>query len=884
MSLISRSSSILSGLLHRDRLERDMDHELRFHMAAYVEDQVRAGVSRNEAERQARLEFGAVQSLKEECREARGLRVFDELRQDLRYAIRMLRKSPVFTLIATVTLALGIGANTCIFTLVNAWVLQPLPYKNGDRLVRIWSRNKQQGRVFSVSAGDLNDWRNATEFFDGFAAWNDASFTLTGPNEPERIEGARVNWEFFRLLGVQPKQGRNFDAKDDHSSAAPVAILSDPLWHSRFGADPGVVGRTIVLDGRQVTVIGILPPNFLFPLVGRAGIWMPLALSPAELQDRRMQWLRVLAKMKPDVSVASAEAFLATLSQRLAQAYPATNANRGVWLRTLREEVAQQAQHDAILILFGIVGCVLLIACTNVANLMFGRAAERQKEMAVRLAIGAGRLRLMRQLLTENVVLFLMGAAFGVLLAVWGLNWLVNSIPANLLYFLPNAGVLRIDWQVLLYTLSVAVFIGLVFGFAPAFHCLRVTVSDRLKEAGARASASHGSGRLKSALVVFEISLALLVLIATGLLTKSMIRMYRVDPGFDTRNLITARITLSNLQYGEKGRSEAFFQDVLDHIQRLPRVSGAAAGQFIPFGNSNSTTGYFVEGRRLPKPGEAAFTEFCAITPDYLKALGLPLIRGRFFTEQDRWDSAPVLIINQTMAHREWPGEDALGKRIRFGRNAARMWTVVGIVPDVKLNDLRDPPEAQIYIPFHQSPGLNMFLVIRSGASLSELSAGIRKALSAVDRAQPVYDMATMQDRITVQHIPDMIMVRMMALFGLIALFLAAIGIYGVISYSVATRRQEIGVRMALGARTRDVLSLVLGQGLRLTMFGLALGLAGAIAATRLLAFLLFQVSPRDLGTFTTVSGLLGVVALIACYLPARRAAKLDPVVTLRYE
>ena len=883
MSLLSRCASTLRAFFGRGRLERDMDAELRFHMAAFVADQVRDGTAADEAERRARIEFGAVETFKEDCREARGLRFFDEVRQDLRYTVRMLRKSPVFTLITTVTLALGIGANTCIFTLVNAWVLQPLPYPDGDRLVRIWNRNRQQGRVSSVSAGDLNDWRTAKEFFDGFAAWNDASFALAGPSDPERIVGARVSWEFFWLLGVQPARGRNFEARDDDSAATPVAILSDSLWRSHFAAEPGVVGRTIDLDGRPVTVIGILPPNFLFPLVGQAGIWTPLALSPAERHDRATQWLRVLAKMKPGVTVARAEAFLGAWSQRLAQAYPATNTNRGIWLRTLREEVAQQAQHDSILILFGIVGCVLLIACTNVANLMFGRAAGRQREMALRLAIGAGRLRLMRQLLTENLILFLLGATFGILLAVWGLQWLVNSIPADLLYYLPKAGKLTIDSQVLLYTLTVAVMTGLVFGFAPAFHCVRVTVSDRLKES-ARASASHGSGRLRKALVVFEIALALLVLIATGLLTKSMIRMYRVDPGFDNKNLITARISLSKLKYSEKGRSDEFYRDVLERIRRVPSVKAAAASQFIPFGNSNSMSGYFVEGRRAPKPGEVPLTEFSPITPDYLRALGLPVIRGRFFNEQDQADSPPVLIINHTMAHREWPGEDAIGKRIRFGRNAARIWTIVGIVPDVKLSDLKDPPEAQIYMPFHQSPGLSMFLVIRSAAGLPEISGDIRKAVAAVDRSQPVYDMATMEQRIVVEHMPDVIMVRMMTLFGMISLFLAAIGIYGVISYSVDTRRQEIGVRMALGARTRHVLSLVLSQGLRLTTLGLAIGLAGAIAATRLLGFLLFQVSPLDLATFATVSGVLGVVALVACYLPARRAAKLDPVVTLRYE
>jgi putative ABC transport system permease protein len=885
MSIGPRVASTLRALFRRRRLETEMDDELCFHMAAYVEDQVLSGIALEEAERRARLEFGGVQSCKEECREARGLRLFDEFRQDLRYAGRMLKKSPGFTAVATLTLALGIGANTSIFSVVNAWVLQPLPYPAPDRLVDVWSTSKKLGRISSVSPADLKDWRAPNEFFEGFAAWNNASsFTLATRSEPERIEGARVDPEFFRLLGVRPVLGRDFSSQDDRKEAPGVAILSDSLWRTHYGADPATVGRTLQVNGHPVTVIGILPPDFLFPLIGRAEIWTPLALSSGEREDRKSRFVRVLARLRPRVSVRRARAYLESWAVRLEQSYPATNADRGVRLRTLGEAIAEQSQRDSVLILFGIVGCVLLIACTNVANLLLGRSAGRQKEIAVRLAIGAGRFRLMRQLLTENIALFLLGAMLGALLADWGVKALANSIPPELRGFLPNGGVLKVDLPVLLYTLAIAGMTGLVFGFAPAFHCLRVSVSHGLNAATARTSAGAASGRVRKTLVVFEISLALIVLVASGLLTKSMLRIYGVDPGFRTKNLVTAKISLSDSHYTEKGRADAFFSQVLERIGSLPQVQAVGASQFIPFANFDGTSSYFVDGRSAPQPAEVPIAEFAAVTPGYLTALELPLIRGRMFSEQDREGTIPAVIVNRTMAEREWPGEDAIGRQIRFARASGKLWTIVGIVQDVKINDLKDPPEAQLYVPFHQVPVQSMYLVTRTEASLAELSGDIRRAVSAVDQNQAVYDLATMDRRIMLIQVPDAIVARTMSLFATVALFLAAIGIYGVISYSVASRRQEIGVRMALGARTSDVLSLVLGEGLRLTVAGLAVGLAGAFGVTRMLSSLLFQVSPRDLLTFATVSVLLAVVAIIACYVPARRAAGMDPVRTLRYE
>ena len=696
------------------------------------------------------------------------------------------------------------------------------------------------------------------------------------------MDGAQVDSNFFHLLGVAPAIGRDFTTHDDEPGAQTVAIISDGLWRTHFGGDRAIVGRAIDVDGEPATVIGILPPNFLLPLAGKAGIWKPLALPAGERQSRNGSRVRALGRVKTGVSLASAGAFLAASARQLERSYPATNTDRGVRLRTIREVIAAQSEQDSVLIVFGIVGCVLLIACTNVANLMFGRATGRQREMAVRLAIGAGRFRLMRQLLTENILLFLLGAALGVPLAVWGVTWICNAIPAEVRGYLPNGAVLKVDLPVLLYTFAIAVLSGLVFGMAPALNCLRATVSHGLKDAS-RASAGGRSTGLRKTLVVFELSLALIVLVASGLLAKSMVRMYSVDPGFQPANLITAKITLSNSKYAERARVDAFYSDLLQRIRLIRHVKGAAASQFIPFGNFNGVYSYSIEGRPANRPGEAPLSEVAAVSPEYLATLGIPLIRGRLFSEQDHAASLPVVIINRTMADRQWPGQNPIGNRIRLG-GFPKTLTIVGVVGNVKLTSLKDPPEQQLYYPSRQFPALAMYLVIRTDTDAADISADIRNAVAAADKSQPLYDFQTMENRIAVDHVANVIVMQTMTFFAVLALFLAAIGIYGVISYSVATRRQEIGVRMALGARTRDVLSLVLGEGLRLTMLGLAVGLAGAFAATRLLASLLFQVSPRDLATFGAVSVLLGAVALLASYVPAHRAASVDPAVTLRYE
>ncbi|HLJ45371.1 MAG TPA: ABC transporter permease [Bryobacteraceae bacterium] len=886
MSLLSRCASLWRGIFRRGGVESDMEVEMRFHMAAYVDDQVRAGVPREQAERRARVEFGSVQGVKENCREARGLRLFDELRQDLRYAARMLKKTPGFTLVSVLTLAVGIGANTSIFSLVDTFVLRPLPFPDPGRLIVVSNMDTKRGGIMqSVSPADITDWSERHNIIDGITGWTSTSFALAGATQAEAFDGALVNSNFFHILGVSPGLGRDFTSADDVAGAAPVALISDTLWRNRFAADRSIAGRSIMLDDRAVTIIGVIPPNFHVPLLGRADIWMPLSLSEAARHNRAGRWLRTIGRVQPGVSVATARAYLVSVSRRLAQAYPETNTNRGAFVRTLRDQIADETQSNAVLLMFGIVGCVLLIACTNVANLMITRATNRQREMAIRLAIGAGRFRLMRQVLTENVLLFLLGGGLSVLFAVYGVKWLGHLIPSDVRVFLPNEGQFSIDTPVLFYTFAIAMIAGLIFGFAPAFNCARGRVGHSLKETGSKASANMGSARLRKSLVVFELALAVIVLVASGLLIKSILRIYTVDPGFQTGNLLTARILLPRARYKPKGRAQAFYADVLGRIRRLPQVKAAEAGLYIPFDSNNSTPNYMVEGRPASRPGESPYTEFTVVTPGYHAAMGIPLITGRYLSERDGPDSQHVVVINRTMAEKEWPDADPIGKRIQVTAGPGGDWlTIVGVVGNVKLDTLMERPEPQVYLPNAQFNGLSMYLVVRTQGKPDDVFGAVQTAVSEVDRGQPLHDVATMEKRLSVAHIPNIVIAQAMSAFATIALFLAAIGIYGVVSYSVAARRQEIGVRMALGASVPNVLSLVVGQGLRLTAVGLAVGLAGSAAVGSLLATLLFRVSPRDLSIFGFVSALLGLIAVIACYIPARRAAALDPLVVLRYE
>ncbi|HWY70446.1 MAG TPA: ABC transporter permease [Terriglobales bacterium] len=891
MSLVSRCKSFLVSVLRRRRMEREMEAELNFHLASYTEDLVRSGVARDKAERMARIEFGPGELLKDECRQALGLRLLDETGQDIRYTARMLRKSPGFAATAVFTLAVGIGLNTAIFSVVNQWVLHPLAYPNSDRLMAIWTINPKYHGLTSTSAADLYDWRQANaaknEIFEEICGWTASVVTLIREDEPKQFRGALVSAEFFRMLGVAPQLGRDFVPEDDQPGAPPVALLSDGLWHDLFGADPDIVGTAIPIDGTKTTIVGIMPSGFHLPVMGRNSLWMPLALSAAERANRDRLYLSVIARTRPGVDVARARRYLSTVADQLATAYPVTSAGNSITLTTLADELGRKIGKEPILFTFALVGCVLLLACANVSNLIVGRALRRQQEMAVRLAMGAGRFRLLRQLLTENLVLFLLAGALSAAFAVWGVRWIENSLSYEVRGSLPYMGALRVNMPTLLYAFAVAGFTGIVFGFAPALHCWRVDVHRGLKGSSSQASSGE-SIRLKSLLVVLEMSLALTVVVAAGLLVKGMTRIYADDPGFNPRGLITARLLLSDSKYTDLHRARAFFDDLVERIGSLPGIRGVAAAQLVPFDGRWSVTPYTLEGQPETRGAARYDVILDAVTPDYFSVMGITLLRGRFFSEQDREASDVVGVINQTMARRHWADENPIGKRIRFGGSLNKVFTIVGVVGDTEGQSENNIPRPQAYIPAHQSSARSMTLVIRpdlgTQSNAIPLFAAVRRATREVDPGQAVYSLQTMEDLESDWFNPIHVAGQMMMLLGGIALILAVTGIYSVMAYAVAARRKEFGIRLALGAAPRDLLSMVVGQGMKLAGLGFAIGLAASLAETRFMSMILFHVSPTDLPTFTLTSVLLLLVATLACYLPARQAASVEPMRVLHHE
>ena len=861
---------------------RAMEEEIQFHVARYAADLERsvhalrggAGIPG------ARREFGPLEPLKEECRQARGLRLLDETAQDLRYAVRSLCRSPGFTAVSILTLAAGIGANTAIFTIVDRWVLRPLPYHGAGNLISISTIEPKRG-LGSTAAADLYDWRANAKGFDVICGWNLPSFTLNAGGEPEQVLGMQANAEFLPMLGVAPRLGRGFRPQDDLPGAAPVALLSSGLWRARFGGRSDVIGKIVQVDGADVTVIGVLPEGFHFLLAGNAGIWMPLALSAADRSDRRNRGLRIIARLKPGTSMAKGITSLQAIQRNLASAYPRTNAKRGVSVETLRDAIGRQSGADQTLIIYGLVACVLLMACFNVANLQLGRAIHRQKEMAVRLGIGAGRMRLVRQLLTENMALFLAGAAVSVAFGYAGAGWIARAIPADVRQYLPDQAVLSMDARALLYTLVVGAVTGLLFGFAPAMTCRRIDVSQALKEGSFRVA----GGRFRNVLIVAEVSLALVVLVASGLLINGLLRMRTAQPGFDPRGVVTASVALTKPRPGSESLSApAFFEAAIARLAAEPGVVAAAATTMLPFSGDDHSAIFTTSAGSAPAQADIHGAQFAVITPDYFRALGIRLLRGRALTEFDRAGNPDVAIVNQAFARMEWPGQEAIGRRIRVGAGFQRVLTVVGLVKDTQGQNELDVAVPEFFMSYRRSIAKSMSLVVRPASPTWNASAGFRRAVAAVDAAQAVSSLETMDQMMASQRAPYVIVGQITACFAAIALFLAGIGIYGVMAYSVNARRREFGIRMALGAARGNVVSLVVRQGFRLALTGVVIGLAGAFGVTRLMAFMLYHVDPNDFPTFAFTSGLLAAIAMLACYIPARRAAGEDPARVLRYE
>jgi putative ABC transport system permease protein len=798
---------------------------------------------------------------------------------NLRYALRQLAKSPGFAAVSVITLALGIGANTAIFSFISSWMLRPSPFPQIDRLVLLFENNKKTGAETGVAPGDFADWRAKSGVFEDLGAASFESYNLTGSDEPVKIPGFGVTANFFRTLGVVPALGREF-AESEQNGSSHVAILSHELWRDRFSSDRSVLGRTITLDGFPTTIVGVMKEDFQYIPMGAAQIFTPVNLSPEILQSRARVFLRPVGRLKPGVTVAGANAAIAALQASLEAEYPLTNSNRGAAIRTLVDEINRQSGNNAIRIVYATVCFVLLMACANVANLIMSRSSGRRKEMAVRLAIGAGRWQLIRQLLIETMILFIAGAAGGILLARLGVAYLMRVIPARSLPYLPNHGRVDVDAQVLLFTIGVALVTGILFGLAPALEGTRFDLNTILKDAGSRGTTSASSARIRKILVGGEMAMAVMVVVCGALLVNSFIRMRQVDLGYNGDRVLVAELTLPP-SYKTPVSINQFANAILERTSPIAGVERASIARYTPASDNGVVQAMLFEGRPDPPPGQAPVVRLNNVSAGYMESLSIGVTKGRTITREDTADSTPVIVINETIAARFFPGEDPIGKRIRIQQIPRQ---IVGVVKEVKYYSPASPSENQAYLPFAQALTRDLTLVVRTAGDPSSIAQQIRGVVREIDPNQPVARIESIANRIEQRSAPDKILTQMTAFFGILALFLAAIGLYAVMAHSVAQRTQEIGVRMALGARAGDVLKLVIRQGMAVVVTGMILGLGGAFLLTRSLAFFLYGVDPRDPATFSEAFFLLAAVALFACWIPARRAARVDPLIALRYE
>ncbi|HYE65886.1 MAG TPA: ABC transporter permease, partial [Pyrinomonadaceae bacterium] len=725
------------------RFDRELEEEVRFHLEMKAEENLSHGMTPEEARYAAQRQFGNRTLLQEVSREMWRFSSLETLLQDLRYGVRVLWKSPAFTLVAIVALALGIGANSAIFSIVDTVLLRPLPYKDPDRLVMVWEERSKLGFPRDTPApANFIDWRDQNQVFEGMAAFTSLSFNLTGAGDPERIDGQRVTAGFFPLLGVEPLVGRPFLTEEDQPGRNQVVVMSHSLWARRFNSDTNIIGKPLTLNGESFIVVGVMPPSFKFPSPNDE-LWIPIAFDSSEASRRGSHYLQVIARLKPQINLKQAQSEMDTIAARLQAQYPQTNTSVGVALTPLHEQLVGDIR-SSLLILLGAVGFVLLIACANVANLLLARAAARQKEIALRIALGAGRLRLIRQFLTESVLLAVIGGGLGLLLSVWGINLLEAFIPDSI----SQARAIPINLRVFVFTLLVSLLTGVIFGLVPALQASKTNLNETLKEGGRDSAAGTHSNRARSLLVIAEVALALVLLIGAGLLIKSFIRLRSVDPGFRTDHLLTMKIVLPELKYPDKEKRAAFYTELLNRIETLPGVQSAAVTTSLPLTFKGNSAGITIEGRPEPAPDQRPIAVTRVISPNYFHAMGIQLLRGRQFGVQDREDSNGVVIINETMARQFWPGEDTIGKRIKLGNyNSDLPWlSVVGIVKDVKQFELTAEPRPQIYLPYSQT---GIFqprdLVVRTAVEPLSLAASVRKAVWEIDKDQPVSNIGTME-------------------------------------------------------------------------------------------------------------------------------------------
>jgi len=802
--------------------------------------------------------------------------------QDLRYGARMLLKKPGFTLIAVITLALGIGGNTAIFTVVGAALLRSLPYKSPESLYHLWESTPQKEfgqREFSYP--DFQDYQQ-NRVFEEIAAYRGGGGILTGRGEPELVMAPAASANFFSMLGVEPLIGRLFRPGEDKPGAERVAVLTYGSWRRRFGADAGIIGQSLTINGAGYTVVGVLPASFQFAL-RPADLWLPYQPTEAQRAARFMHGTNLIGRLKSGVGVEEARAEMSAIAGRIERDHNQSHAGTGIKIVPMREQLVGDVK-PILLVLLGAVGFVLLIACANVASLLLTRSLARQKEVALRAALGAGRWRVIQQLLTESALLALLGGAAGVLVASWGVGALVAALPEDQLNALPFLKSLRIDAGILAFAFALSLLTGIVFGLAPALQATRADLYESLKEGG-RAASGGARHRLRGALVVTEIALAVVLLAGAGLMMKSLLRLLRSDVGFDPHNLLTMTVALPASKYGDPNRRAPVYERLMERLESLPGVIGAGAVDILPLLGGN-TTRFNVEGDPIPPPGQEIEANIRVANESYFQTLGVPLVKGRLFDERDKADAPGVVIINKGLADRIFAGRDPIGRRLSYTGINSTPDQIIGVVGDVKITGLDQAIKPVLYYPYRQSASLAASLVVRTIADPAALVNAIRNECRALEPDIATFNARTMEEMIS--DSPASFMRRFPALligvFAGVALLLASVGLYGVVSYSVNQRTREIGVRMALGARASDILKMVLKQGLALASVGLVIGAAGALALTRLLGAMLYEVSATDPATFALVSAALGVVASLACYIPARRATKVDPMVALRFE
>ncbi|HTH50079.1 MAG TPA: ABC transporter permease [Candidatus Limnocylindria bacterium] len=868
----------LAALFRKRQLDTEMDEEMRSHLELRTQANIAAGMDPETAHRAAHRQFGHTDSLQELCRDQRGVTLLEQFVQDIRFGGRMLARNRVFTVVAVATLALGIGANTAIFSFVNAILLRPLPYREPGQLVMLFESNAEEGsHRIPLSPPVLLEWRRQTTLFEGLAAHREAGFNLTGHGQPGPLHGSQVSANTFALLGVRPVLGRDFRPEEETFGRHRVALLAQELWQDRFGGDPAIVGQTITLNDERFTVIGVMPPATFFPNNDMA-LWTPLAFAPDEIAHRHSHNYTGYGRLKTGVSLRQARSELELDARRMAQA-DAPNQAWGGALESL-QEVTVADSRTMLLVLLGAVALVLLIACANIANLMLARSAARAREFGLRSALGAGRNRLIRQLLTESLLIAAMGGAGGLLVARAGLGVLVRLSPPDLPRIWEG---IHLDGWALGFTTAVTVITAVAIGLVPALHTVSRRLARELNEGARSSGAGRGRQRFRVGLVIGEVALSLMLLIGAGLMLRSFGRLLSQNLGYNPERVVTMGMGLTEGRYPDLAAGVRFYDTVLDRARALPGVESAALVAGLPLNHWDAHVGVTVQGAPARAPGLGSAVNYAQISPGYFQTLNIALLQGRDFAAQDRSGSPPVVIVNETFVREFALGPNPLGRRVTLseGTDGAE---IVGVVRDTKRSDLADRHQGEIYRPYRQNCWGQMSLVLRTTREPTELGHVIRAELDTIDRDVPLVDLATMDQIVSRSVAQRRLPLRLLGGFAGMALLLAAVGLYGVLAYGVAQRQQEIGIRMALGAQRSDVRRLIVGEGMRLVGWGIVLGLGGALALTRIISSLLYQVKPTDPGTIVGVSLLLAAVGLLACWLPARRAVRTDPMVALRAE